>query len=110
MENSALTYNGAGFLYSSSEPESIFTPEDFTDEHQQIAKTAKRFLETEIRPNNEAIEQQDFELVKRLLGKAGDLGLLAHSIPEAYGGLGLDKISKGLASCTAMVPTPPAAA
>lgn len=96
MENSALTYNGAGFLYSSSEPESIFTPEDFTDEHQQIAKTAKRFLETEIRPNNEAIEQQDFELVKRLLGKAGDLGLLAHSIPEAYGGLGLDKISKGL--------------
>lgn len=96
MENSALTYNGAGFLYSSSEPESIFTPEDFTDEHQQIAKTAKRFLETEIRPNNEAIEQQDFELVKRLLSKAGDLGLLAHSIPEAYGGLGLDKISKGL--------------
>ncbi|MDN7243204.1 acyl-CoA dehydrogenase family protein [Planococcus sp. N028] len=96
MENKALTYNGAGFLYSSSQPESIFTPEDFTEEHRLIAKTAKRFLDSEIRPNNEAIEQQDFALVKKLLGKAGDLGLLGHSIPESYGGLGLDKISKGL--------------
>ncbi|TWT02364.1 acyl-CoA dehydrogenase family protein [Planomicrobium sp. CPCC 101079] len=96
MERKTFTYSGASFLYSSTKAESIFTPEDFTDEHQLIAKTAKRFLESEIRPNNEAIEQQDFQLVKMLLKKAGDLGLLGHSIPETYGGLGLDKVSKGL--------------
>lgn len=96
MKKHTLLYRGGSFLYAGSEQEAVFTPEDFTEEHHLIRKTAKRFLESEVRPNNEKIEQQDFELVKRLLGKAGDLGLLAHSIPEQYGGLGLDKISKGI--------------
>ena len=94
MEIKTTGYKGASFLYQSSQR--VFTPEDFTDEHRLIAKTAKRFLEKEVRPHNEAIENQDFGLVKELFGKAGELGLLGHSIPEAYGGLGLDKISKGL--------------
>lgn len=94
MEPKTLMYRGGSFLYE--ETEAAFTPEDFTEEHKLIGKTAKRFMESEVRPHNEAIEQQDFALVKELLGKAGDLGLLAHSIPEAYGGLGLDKISKGI--------------
>lgn len=96
MEKHTLLYRGGSFLYAGSAQEAVFTPEDFTEEHHLIRKTAKRFLESEVRPNNEKIEQQDFELVKGLLGKAGDLGLLAHSIPEQYGGLGLDKISKGI--------------
>ncbi|WP_142827422.1 acyl-CoA dehydrogenase family protein [Planococcus soli] len=94
METKTTEYKGAAFLYQPSK--GFFTPEDFTDEHQLIAKTAKRFLEKEVRPNNEEIENQNFGLVKELLGKAGELGLLGHSVPEAYGGLGLDKISKGL--------------
>ncbi|MGH2318979.1 acyl-CoA dehydrogenase family protein [Planococcus sp. SE5232] len=94
METKISGYKGAAFLYQPSER--FFTPEDFTDEHRLIAKTAKRFLEKEVRPNNEDIESQNFGLVKELMEKAGDLGLLGHSIPEAYGGLGLDKISKGL--------------
>lgn len=94
METKISGYKGAAFLYQPSQH--FFTPEDFTDEHRLIAKTAKRFLEKEVRPNNEEIENQDFGLVKELFGKAGELGLLGHSIPEAYGGLGLDKISKGL--------------
>lgn len=96
MEPKTLMYRGGSFLYEETEAAGVFTPEDFTEEHKLIGKTAKRFMESEVRPNNEAIEQQDFALVKGLLGKAGDLGLLAHSIPEAYGGLGLDKISKGI--------------
>lgn len=91
-----LTYRGASFLYRPSQEQDIFTPEDFTDEHLMIANTAKHFLEKEVRPNNEAIEEGDFTLVRSLLTKAGDMGLLAHSIPEKYGGLGLDKITKGL--------------
>ncbi|WP_372867946.1 acyl-CoA dehydrogenase family protein [Planomicrobium okeanokoites] len=96
MTNETLNYPGAGFLYQPSETEAVFTPEDVSDEHLLIGRTAKRFLEKEIRPNNERIEQQDFELVRELMQKAGELGLLAHSVPEKYGGLGLDKISKGI--------------
>ncbi|WP_341201923.1 acyl-CoA dehydrogenase family protein [Planomicrobium okeanokoites] len=96
MTNETLNYPGAGFLYQPSEAGAVFTPEDVSDEHLLIGKTAKRFLEKEIRPNNERIEQQDFELVRELMQKAGELGLLAHSVPEKYGGLGLDKISKGI--------------
>lgn len=96
MDRHTITYRGASFLYQPSEAETVFTPEDFTEEHKMIAKTAKRFLESKVRPVNEEIESQDFELVQSLLRQAGELGLLAHSIPEKYEGLGLDKISKGL--------------
>ncbi|HSI65881.1 MAG TPA: acyl-CoA dehydrogenase family protein [Planococcus sp. (in: firmicutes)] len=94
MKNELLNYNGAAFLHS--ETNGIFTPENFSEEHQMIAKTAKRFLEGEVRPANSEIEEQNFEIVKKLFAKSGELGLLGHSIPEQYGGLGLDKISKGL--------------
>ncbi|WP_211653042.1 acyl-CoA dehydrogenase family protein [Planococcus alpniumensis] len=94
MKAEANVYRGADFLMKAAGP--IFTPEQFTDEHKMIAKTAKQFLEKEVQPHNERLEGQDFELVQELFHKAGELGLLAHSIPEAYGGLGLDKISKGL--------------
>lgn len=94
MKAEANVYKGADFLVKSAGP--IFAPERFSDEHKMIAKTAKQFLEKEVHPHNERLESQDFELVQELFHKAGELGLLAHSIPEAYGGLGLDKISKGL--------------
>lgn len=90
------SYVGGAFIYEASEPDATFTPEDFSDEHKMIANTAKNYLEKEVRPNNDAIEKQNFTLVQSLLEKAGHLGLLAHSVPEKYGGLGLDKISKGI--------------
>ena len=88
--------SGGGFLLSETDEERVFTPEDFTDEHEMIFKTAHQFVEKEVEPHQEAIESQDFNLVVSMLRKAGDAGLLGHSIPEAYGGLGLDKISKGI--------------
>ncbi|WP_153721393.1 acyl-CoA dehydrogenase family protein [Sporosarcina cascadiensis] len=96
MVNKKQLYRGGAFLYRSTQKEEIFTPEEFTDEHHMIANTAKNFIKNEVHPKNEEIEQQDFNLVTSLLQKAGDLGLLAHSVPEKYGGLGLDKITKGL--------------
>ncbi|MDN3448963.1 acyl-CoA dehydrogenase family protein [Planococcus sp. APC 3906] len=96
VSDKTLAYRGGSFLYRAPSAEGVFTPEDFTEEHLMIYKTAKRFLENEVRPHNEKIEQQDFTLVKTLLDKAGVLGLLGHSVPEQYGGLGLDKISKGI--------------
>lgn len=88
--------SGGSFLLSSIDEEQIFTPEDFTDEQNMIFRTAGRFVEKEVEPHREAIENQDFDKVVNILRKAGGEGLLGHSVPEAYGGLGLDKISKGL--------------
>lgn len=96
MSHTDARLSGADFLFSTLQLDQLFTPEDFTDEHEMIAKTAKQFIEKEVVPHFDKIESQDFELIVTLLRKAGDLGLLAHSIPENYGGLGLDKISKGI--------------
>ncbi|WP_368505986.1 acyl-CoA dehydrogenase family protein [Alkalihalophilus sp. As8PL] len=87
---------GGHFLVRGVEASDVFTPEDLNDEQKMIAQTAKQFIEKEVMPKREAIEDQDFEAIVGLLRKAGTLGLLAHSIPEAYGGLGLDKVSKGI--------------
>ncbi|MDF2035874.1 acyl-CoA dehydrogenase family protein [Cytobacillus oceanisediminis] len=96
MEEVNTANRGASFLFTKLNPETLFTPENFTDEHILIGRTAKQFTEKMVHPEKERIENQEFELVTDLLRKAGGLGLLAHSIPEKYGGLGLDKISKGI--------------
>ncbi|MDN4073130.1 acyl-CoA dehydrogenase family protein [Fictibacillus terranigra] len=96
MENTGTRVKGSEFLFSNLDEEHLFTPEDFTEEHVMIKTTARQFIEKEVYPFRESIENQDFDCIVALLKKAGDLGLLAHSIPERYGGLGLDKISKGI--------------
>jgi alkylation response protein AidB-like acyl-CoA dehydrogenase len=96
MEKTKIKSQGSSFLYSSLVIDDLFTPEDFSEEHKLIAKTARQFADKEVSPFLEDIENQDFNRVVELLKNAGKLGLLAHSVPEEYGGLGLDKISKGL--------------
>jgi len=95
MEEKKLI-KGGSFLIEDINPEDIYTPEDFTDEHQMIAKTTWDFIEGEVLPNVEKFEEKDFDLVVRLLKDAGELGLLGADVPEEYGGLGLDKISSSL--------------
>ncbi|GGF25030.1 putative acyl-CoA dehydrogenase [Halobacillus andaensis] len=90
------TIKGGDFLISEIIPDLIFTPEDRSDEHKMIADTARQFIAREIHPYRKQIEAGDFQLVSRKMKHAGDLGLLGHSIPEKYGGLGLDKVSKGI--------------
>ncbi len=84
---------GGEFLITDATPEQVFTPEDFTDEHRMIMDMAKDFVEKEIRPNIDQLEEKDHELTLSLLRKAGELGLLGTDIPEEYGGMGLDKVS-----------------
>ncbi|WP_319005471.1 acyl-CoA dehydrogenase family protein [Metabacillus litoralis] len=96
MKGSTFRVRGGSFLYEENTSQHFFTPEDLTDEHKMIQKTAAQFIKKEVEPYREEIENQEFTKVVELLQKAGDLGLLAHSVPEQYGGLGLDKISKGL--------------
>src|SRR5689334_16184939 len=84
---------GASFLLEERQPAEIFTPEDFNEQHQLIAQTTEDFAENEIVPNIEKIEHKDFSVTRDLLKKAGELGLSSVEIPEAYGGLEMDKVT-----------------
>ena len=82
---------GGAFLIEDRTSAEIFTPEDFTDEHRMIADTTREFVDNEVRPNLEAMEKHAWEVARELVRKAGELGLLGSTIPEEYGGLGLDQ-------------------
>lgn len=66
----------------------IFIPEEFDEEQLMIKKTCEDFLSSEVFPNLDRIDNQEEGLMPSLLDKAGELGLLAVSIPEEYGGFG----------------------
>jgi alkylation response protein AidB-like acyl-CoA dehydrogenase len=84
---------GGSFLLETRRPAEVFTPEDFSEQHQLIGQTAEEFALNEIVPNIEKIEHKDFPVTRDLLRKAGELGLSSVEIPEAYGGLEMDKVS-----------------
>ena len=84
---------GGSFLLETRTPEEVFTPEDFTEQHQLIGQTAEEFAMNEIVPNAEKMEHKDFSVSRELLRKAGELGLSSVEIPEAYGGLEMDKVT-----------------
>ena len=88
-----LTAPGGSFLLESRHPHDVFTPEDFSEQHALIAQTAEEFAQNEIIPNIEKMEHKDFSVSRGLLKKAGELGLSSVEIPEAYGGLEMDKVT-----------------
>lgn len=97
-ETTRKAARGAFYLIEETDPQHVFTPEDLTREHQMIIDTTKAFVQNEIIPNAEQLEHQDWDLTVKLLRKAGELGLLAADVPEAYDGLGADKATSALIS------------
>jgi alkylation response protein AidB-like acyl-CoA dehydrogenase len=87
---------GGSFLIEERLPAEVFTPEDFSEQHLLIAQTAEEFANKEIVPNIEKLEQKDFALLRELIRKAGELGLSGADVPEAHGGMELDKVSSAL--------------
>src|SRR3954449_5305706 len=85
--------SGASFLLEEQALEKLFTPEDFSEQHQLIGQTTEEFAVNEIVPNIEKIEHKDFSVTRDLLKKAGELGLSSVEIPEVYGGLEMDKVT-----------------
>src|SRR6195256_5750233 len=85
--------SGGSFLLEERKTAEVFTPEVFTEQHQLIGQTAEEFAVNEIVPNIEKMEHKDFSITRDLLKKAGDLGLSSAEIPEAYGGLEMDKVT-----------------
>ena len=66
--------SGGSFLLEDRQPEEIFTPEDFTEQHQLIGQTAEEFAVNEILPNAEKIEHKDFSVYPRAAEKSRGAG------------------------------------
>src|SRR5215472_13077826 len=88
--------SGGSFLLEERQTSEVFTPEDFSEQHQLIGQTTEQFAVNEILPNVEKIEHKEFQVTRDLLKKAGDLGLSGVEIPEGYGGLEMDKVTSAV--------------
>lgn len=84
---------GGGFLFQTVLTSPIFAPEQFTVEHLQFRKTARDFVTGELEPWIEDIEHKKPGVMVKAMQKAAELGLFMVEIPEAYDGLGADKVT-----------------
>ncbi len=90
----AIEFSGGGvFLDATVTADQVFTREDLSSAQQMFGRIAEDFMRTEVLPREKEIYAKDWPLTRELLLKAGELDLLRVDIPEAYGGLGLDKVS-----------------
>lgn len=99
MENTEVKnvmLKGGEFLIKETVPNSVFIPEEYSEEQKMVATAATEFVEQHIHPNLERLEKHDIELSKQLLELAGEYGLLGTGIPEEYGGTGQDFITNSL--------------
>ena len=81
---------GGEFIIRTTQPEDIFTPEDFNEEQKMIAQMCDDFLEAEVLPKLDEIDALQEGLMPSILEKAGELGLLGLTVPENLGGMGID--------------------
>ncbi len=82
---------GGEFLIRETKAEDIFIPEEWNEEQKMISKTCKDFLKQEVYPKlNELDSMKDPKLMPSILDKAGELGLLGTSVPQEYGGFGMN--------------------
>ena len=88
MATNSKSIKGGEFIIRETACEDVFIPEEFDEEQLMIKKTCEDFLEAEVFHNLDRIDNQEEGLMVSLMDKAGELGLLAVSIPEEYGGFG----------------------
>ena len=93
LQHAPLQGAGASWLIKESSSDDIFIREDFTEEQQMIFDMCRQFIETEVHPIIERIDKMETGLMRSLLTKAGEQGLLSTSFPEEYGGLAKDFIT-----------------
>ena len=84
---------GGEWMVKESDPATTFIPEDFTEEQRMVRDMCDQFLNTEVMPRLDQIDSMEPGLMKSLITKAGEQGLLAVAFPEEYGGLGKDFIT-----------------
>ncbi len=89
---------GGEFLTKETDPADVFIPEELNEEQLMIGQTCRDFLETEVFPALDRIDAQEEGLLPGLLKKAGELGLLAISVPEELEGFGQSFVTSMYAS------------
>src|SRR5499427_4427238 len=94
----ASTLRGGEWLLKSSDPSAVFTPERLSEEHRLIAQTVNDFVDKEVLPVLDRLEEKDWGLARTLVRRSGDLGLFGVDVPEAYGGVQMDKITSMVVS------------
>ena len=89
----AAVQRGGLWLLEATEPASTFTPEKLSDEQRMMAQTALEFVRAEVMPALDELEQKNWDLARKLVRRCGEVGLLGCDVPEAFGGVGVDKVS-----------------
>ncbi|SFP42788.1 Acyl-CoA dehydrogenase [Pseudarcicella hirudinis] len=91
LTDNKASIKGGEFLIKDIDASQIFIPEEFSEEQKMIAQTCLDFVRTEVHPRLDEIDYaKDTSLMVSLMDKAGELGLLGTSIPEEYGGFGMN--------------------
>ncbi|MDA9900642.1 acyl-CoA dehydrogenase family protein [bacterium] len=84
---------GGQFLVKESHCNSVFTPEDFSEEQVMMKEAVKEFNEREVIAHRDRFEAKDYALTEEVMRKAGEMGFLSVAVPEAYGGLDMGFVS-----------------
>ncbi len=87
---------GGEFLIRETQAEDIFIPEQWSEEQLMMKKTCEDFIDQEVMPHLDRIDNQEEGLMTSILEKAGKLGLLGISVPEELGGSGFDFVTSML--------------
>ena len=88
-ETSKDILRGGQFLVKETNCEDVFTPEDFNEDQLMMKEAVTEFVDREIWAKKEQFEKKDYALTESCMRKAGELGFLSVSVPEAYGGMGM---------------------
>lgn len=97
MATLAKSIKGGEFLIRETSAQEIFIPEEYTEEQKMMAQACQDFIDTEITPKIEEIDSmKNPDLVPSIFKKAGELGLLGISVPEEYGGMGMNFVTSML--------------
>ena len=84
---------GGSWVLEEADASELFTPEKMSEEHRLMAQTTDEFIASEVLPHTERLETKDWALARTMVHRCGELGLLGINVPEAYGGIDLDKAS-----------------
>ena len=96
LEKEKTILKGAAFLVNETTADSVFTPEDFTEEQIMFGEMVEDFVKTKVHPVVEELDKQKPGLMEQLLADASELGILGATLPEEYNGMGVNITTESL--------------
>ena len=87
---------GGSFLLEDHNLDNVFTPEDFNEDQQMVAKLAEEFATNESCPTSRRSSTRTGTVTRELLKKASEMGLTNADVPAEYGGSEMDKVSSAI--------------